>query len=52
MSLPSDGTSSAPMRFIMVDLPDPEGPMMATKSPASISSETLSSALTVWSPIR
>ena len=47
----SVGTSSAPIRFIMVDLPEPDGPMMATNSPARMSSETSSSARTVWSPI-
>jgi hypothetical protein len=49
---PADGTSRQPMRFIIVDLPEPDGPMMATKSPSSISSDTPSSARTSWSPMR
>ncbi len=39
------------MTFIMVDLPDPDGPMMATYSPRWMSRETPSSALTSISPI-
>ena len=30
------GVSRQPIRFISVDLPDPDGPMMATYSPRSI----------------
>ena len=30
------GVSRQPMRFISVDLPEPDGPMMATYSPRSI----------------
>ena len=30
--LPLEGVSRQPMRFIRVDLPEPEGPMMATYS--------------------
>ena len=33
---PLDGVSRQPIRFISVDLPDPDGPMMATYSPRSI----------------
>jgi hypothetical protein len=29
------GVSRQPSRFMKVDLPDPEGPMMATNSPGS-----------------
>ena len=36
----------------MVLLPEPEGPMMDTSSPASISSETPRRAWTSMSPIR
>ena len=46
------GRSRQPMMFIRVDLPDPDGPMMATISPASICSETpfstVSGMLPVW----
>ncbi len=41
---PVDGVSRQPMRFINVDFPDPEGPMIATYSPASIESVTPSKA--------
>ena len=34
------------MRFISVDFPEPEGPMMATNSPRSTSTETARSAWT------
>ena len=37
--------------FISVDLPLPEGPMIATYSPRSIRSETPRSACTRFSPI-
>ena len=37
--------------FISVDLPEPEAPMMATNSPASMRSDTPRSACTVWSPM-
>ncbi len=33
-----------------VDLPEPDGPMTATNSPASIDTETPRSACTVWGP--
>ena len=39
------------MTFISVLLPLPEGPMMATYSPASISSEHPRSACTFWVPM-
>ena len=42
---PLVGLSIQPMMFIMVDLPEPEGPMMATHSPLSTCRLTLSSAL-------
>ena len=34
------------MMFISVDLPEPEGPMMATNSPRSTASDTPRSACT------
>ena len=37
---PDVGRSRQPMTFISVDLPDPEGPMIATISPAPTCSET------------
>src|SRR5688572_7891532 len=37
---PFDGVSRQPIRFISVDLPDPDGPMIATYSPRSISIDT------------
>jgi hypothetical protein len=37
--------------FIKVDLPEPEAPMMATKSPSAMSSETPRKACTVCSPM-
>src|ERR1700730_9724352 len=37
--------------FMSVDFPEPDGPMMATKSPFSISSETPRSAWTSCSPM-
>ena len=36
--------------FMNVDLPDPDGPMTARKSPASIDSVTPASACTTLSP--
>ncbi len=35
-----------------VDLPEPDGPVTATNSPASIWSDTPRNARTSWSPIR
>jgi hypothetical protein len=37
VTLPAEGRSSPPSRFSSVVLPDPLGPMKATKSPASTS---------------
>ena len=37
--------------FIAVDLPEPEGPMMATNSPRSIEKDTPASACTFASPL-
>src|ERR1051325_9858523 len=34
------GVSRQPIRFISVDLPEPDGPMMATYSPRSMSIDT------------
>src|SRR5665811_1900130 len=45
MYLPEVGLSRQPMMFISVDLPEPEEPMIATRSPASIDTETPRSAL-------
>ena len=39
------------MMFIAVDLPDPDGPMIATNSPAAIWKDTSSSARTSASPV-
>ena len=39
------------MMFIIVDLPEPEAPMMATNSPSRMVSETPRSACTSTSPI-
>ena len=39
------------MTFIIVDLPEPEGPMMATYSPRWMVMETPSRARTSMSPI-
>src|SRR6266403_973234 len=49
--LPELGESRQPIRFISVDLPDPEGPMMATYSPLRISTSTPRSACTCSAPI-
>ncbi|CUQ41756.1 Uncharacterised protein [Flavonifractor plautii] len=46
---PRVGTSRQPRMFIIVDLPEPEVPMMATNSPWSMLSVTPSSALTWFS---
>src|SRR5687767_11671660 len=40
------------MRFMSVDLPDPDGPMIATYSPLSIAIDTPRSAWISSSPIR
>ena len=39
------------MMFIIVDLPDPDAPMIATKSPRSTTSDTPREAKTSTSPI-
>jgi hypothetical protein len=39
------------MMFIVVDLPEPEAPMMATNSPSRMSSVTPRSACTSTSPM-
>ena len=35
MSLPAEGVSRQPSRFMSVDLPEPDGPISATKSPGA-----------------
>jgi len=35
--VPDDGVSRQPMRFISVDLPDPDGPTIDTNSPSRTS---------------
>ncbi len=45
------GVSRQPIRFIIVDLPEPEGPMIATYSPRWISNETPRNAWISWSPM-
>src|SRR5450759_714117 len=47
---PLVGRSRQPMMFIMVDLPDPDDPIMATNSPRSIETLTPCSARTSVSP--
>src|SRR5205085_8993459 len=42
---PAVGTSRQPRMFIVVDFPDPDGPITATKSPASI---VISTPLSAW----
>ena len=49
--VPADARSMAPQRCSSVDLPHPDGPMSATKSPASIANETPASAATRVSPL-
>jgi hypothetical protein len=48
--LPLVGESSPPIRFSSVVLPEPEGPISATKSPRSMSRFTLCSASTFCLP--
>ena len=48
---PLDGMSRQPRMFIIVDFPDPEAPMIATKSPRSTVIDTPRSAVTSTSPI-
>ena len=49
--MPRLGVSRQPIRFISVDLPDPDGPMIATYSPFSISMLTPRRAWISSSPI-
>jgi hypothetical protein len=48
---PLVGRSRQPSRFMSVDFPDPDAPMTATDSPASMSSDTPASAFTCTSPV-
>jgi hypothetical protein len=50
VTVPSVGTSNAPIMFINVDFPDPDGPMIATNSPSAIAIDDPRSARTVVSP--
>ena len=45
------GLSKQPIRFISVDFPEPDGPMIATYSPFSITREISRRAYTISSPI-
>ena len=49
--LPLVGLSRHPRMFMKVDLPEPEGPIIAANSPFSMRSETEFNALTAISPI-
>src|SRR5580658_10222030 len=49
--LPLVGVSRQPIRFISVDLPDPDGPMMATYSPRFMVMSTPETAWISWSPM-
>ena len=49
---PPEGTAIGEPMLMKVDLPDPDGPMMATSSPASMVRETSRSAWTTWAPTR
>ena len=51
-TLPLDGRSRRPMRFSSVDLPQPDGPMMETKSPSATSSRTSESATVSMRSVR
>ena len=44
---PELGLSRQPIRFIIVDLPLPEGPTMATNSPRSITRSTPPNAVVI-----
>ena len=50
LTRPAVGRSRQPIKFIMVDLPDPEAPTIATNSPFSIRISTPSRALTMEDP--
>jgi hypothetical protein len=47
---PDVGVSSPPSRWSSVLFPDPDGPTIATSSPAAMSSETPARAFTSVSP--
>jgi hypothetical protein len=47
---PSVGRSRRPIRFINVDLPEPDGPTIETYSPASMTKDTGASAVTMPAP--
>jgi hypothetical protein len=47
----SVGESRHPSMFIIVDLPEPDGPITATNSPRSMENETLSSARSSTPPV-
>ena len=49
-TVPSVGLSRPASTCISVDLPDPDGPMIAVNVPGAMSSETPRSALTAASP--
>ncbi len=51
-SEPEVGRSRQPRMFMSVDLPEPDGPITATNSPAPIVRSTPSSARTSTSPVR
>jgi len=49
--LPEDGVSRPPSRFISVDLPEPEAPVMPTSRPRAMDSVTPRSATTSTAPV-
>ena len=49
--VPLVGVSSSPRMFISVDLPEPDCPMMATKSPFSMDRLMFLSTCTRFSPV-
>src|SRR5205814_1836294 len=51
-TVPPSGVSKPPMMCASVDLPDPDGPVTATNSPAPMVTLTRSSAWIVSSPMR
>jgi hypothetical protein len=50
--VPLEGVSSAPIKLSSVVLPDPDGPMSATNSPASTLSEKSSRACVSTNSVR
>ena len=48
---PLEGTSKQPIIFIKVDFPDPDEPIILTKSPSLIERSILSNAKSLLSPI-